>query len=68
MVDLHKESAFTLHSYNWSTFWTSEFHPYRHASYLGGVNFFNRERGVGLDEEEDDEDEFYNSLEEEAYL
>jgi hypothetical protein len=68
LLDLHKEPPFTLDSYNWSTFRTSEFHPCRHASYLGGVDLFNRERGVGLDEEEEDEDEIYDGLDEEVEL
>jgi hypothetical protein len=49
--------AFSLHSNNWLTFEAWEFNPRRQAGYLDDVAFFNRERGVGLTKDEEDEDE-----------
>jgi hypothetical protein len=53
---------FALHSDNWLTFGSWEFELCRRAGYLGDVDFFNREVGVGLADEEN-QDEGHNDEE-----
>jgi hypothetical protein len=57
LLDLHDVPAFALHSDNWLMFRALEFDPRRRAVYLGDMGFFNRELGVVLTDNEEDEDE-----------
>jgi hypothetical protein len=43
------DPSFALHSYNWITFGTCEFHLRCRAGCLGDVGYFNRELCIGLD-------------------
>jgi hypothetical protein len=55
-LGLHEDPAFHINSFTGHSFGSWEFDPRHRAGYLADVVFFNRERGVGLDEKEDDKD------------
>jgi hypothetical protein len=53
--DLRDDPTFAIDSYNWHSFALWEFDPRHQGGYLGAVGFFNRKRGVGLDDKEEDD-------------